>query len=70
MKNKTTFTEWLRAYGKQRAIIDLNITERTFYYWLDPKGKVKPGPANAEKILALAPHLSLSDIMGIGPRSA
>lgn len=63
MKNKTTFSAWLRAYGIRAAASALGVSERTVYYWLS--GKVRPSNTVSRNILALAPHLSLNDIMGI-----
>lgn len=63
MKSKTTFAEWLRAYGIASAAKTLGVSERTVYYWLS--GKVRPSNTVSRQILATAPHLSLNDIMGI-----
>lgn len=61
-KKKTTFQEWLAAYGRDRVVAELKITERTYFFW--KAGKIKPSRENTERILALAPHLTASDILG------
>ena len=63
MKSNAKFAEWLKAYGAPAVARDLKVTERTAYYWM--RGTVKPGPDNLKKILAMAPDLTLNDVLGI-----
>lgn len=59
---KTTFQEWLTAYGKDKVVTDCGITERTYFLW--KAGTVKPNRDNTERIITLAPHLTVADILG------
>ena len=61
-RRKTTFMEWLATVGVKQVSLQLNVTERTVYFWLG--GNVKPGRKATTRILELAPHLSVSDIQG------
>lgn len=61
-RRKTTFMEWLATVGVKPVSLQLSVTERTVYYWL--QGNVKPGRKATTRILELAPHLSPADIQG------
>ena len=67
MKHKTTFKDWILAYGIPNLAKECNVTTRTIYYWI--AGKVRPKDDACGKILELAPHLTLNDILGIYRRS-
>lgn len=66
MKHRTTFKDWILAYGIPKLAKECNVTPRTVYYWIGTKGRrVRPKSEACEKILQLAPHLTLGDILGI-----
>lgn len=63
LKPEGAFSKWIQEYGPAKLSKELNVDRTLAYKWKD--GVCLPGLEKCVRILAMAPHLTLSNLMHI-----